>query len=57
MTQPQHTPQAALLEEAITTLFCEIDDRYPILNPRADLYASLKELSDSEVISPSPSYR
>jgi hypothetical protein len=50
MTQPQHTPQAALLEGAITTLFCEIDDRYRILNPRADLYASLKELSDSEVI-------
>ncbi len=50
MAQPQHTPQAALLEEAITTLFCEIDDRYRILNPRADLYASLKELSDSEVI-------
>jgi hypothetical protein len=50
MTQAQHTPQAQLLEEAIITLFCEIDDRYRILNPRADLYASLKELSDSEVI-------
>jgi hypothetical protein len=51
MTQPQHTtPQAQLLEEAIITLFCEIDDRYRILNPRADLYASLKGLSDSEVI-------
>lgn len=50
MTQAQHTPEAALLEEAITTLFCEIDDAYRILNPRADLYASLKKLSDSEVI-------
>src|ERR687895_113681 len=50
MTQPQHTPQAQLLEEAIITLFCEIDDRYRILNPQADLYASLKGLSDSEVI-------
>jgi Transposase DDE domain len=50
MTRAQHTPQAALLEEAITTLFCEIDDAYRILNPRADLYASLKKLSDSEVI-------
>jgi hypothetical protein len=50
MTQVQHTPEAALLEEAITTLFCEIDDAYRILNPRADLYASLKKLSDSEVI-------
>jgi Transposase DDE domain len=50
MTRAQHTPQAALLEEAITTLFCEIDDAYRILNPHADLYASLKKLSDSEVI-------
>jgi hypothetical protein len=50
MTQPQHTPLAQLLEEAIITLFCEIDDRYRILNPQADLYASLKGLSDSEVI-------
>jgi hypothetical protein len=50
MTQAQHTPQAQLLEEAIITLFCEIDDRYRILNPRADLYATLKGLSDSEVI-------
>src|ERR687893_2446706 len=50
MTRAQHIPEAALLEEAITTLFCEIDDAYRILNPRADLYASLKKLSDSEVI-------
>jgi Transposase DDE domain len=51
MTQAQHTPQAALLEEAIITLFCQIDDTYQILNPRGgDLYASLKKLSDSEVI-------
>jgi len=50
MAQAQHTPQAALLEEAITTLFCQIDDAYRILNPRGDLYASLKRLSDSEVL-------
>jgi hypothetical protein len=50
MTQAQHTPEVALLEEAITTLFCEIDDAYRILNPRADLYASFKKLSDSEVL-------
>jgi hypothetical protein len=50
MAQAQHTPQAELLEEAITTLFCQIDDRYRILNPRGDLYASLKRLSDSEVL-------
>ena len=47
MTQAQHTPEAVLLDEAITTLFCEIDDAYRILNPRTDLYASLKKLSDS----------
>jgi hypothetical protein len=50
MAQVQHTPQAALLEEAITTLFCQIDDAYRILNPRGDLYASLKRLSDSEIL-------
>ena len=50
MAQSQHTPEAELLEEAITTLFCELDDAYRILNPRGDLYASLKKLSDSEVI-------
>jgi hypothetical protein len=50
MTQAQHTLEAILLEEAITTLFCEIDDAYQILNPQGDLYASLKKLSDSEVI-------
>jgi hypothetical protein len=51
MAQPQHTPEAKLLEEAVTILFCQIDDAYRILNPRSDLYASLKKLSDSEVIS------
>jgi Transposase DDE domain len=50
MAQTQHTPEAALLEEAITTLFCEIDDAYRILNPRGGLYTSLKQLSDSEVL-------
>ncbi|MCA1715592.1 MAG: transposase [Actinobacteria bacterium] len=50
MTQAQHTPEATLLEEAITILFCEIDDAYRILNPRAGLYTSLKQLSDSEVL-------
>jgi len=51
MTQAQHTPQAALLEEAIITLFCEIDDAYLALNPPgARRYASLKRLSDSEIL-------
>jgi hypothetical protein len=50
MTQAQLTPEAVLLEEAIITLFCEIDDAYRNLNPQGSRYESLKRLSDSEVI-------
>jgi len=50
MARPELTPQLALLEEAITVLFCEIDDAYARLNPRGGRYASLKRLSDSEII-------
>jgi hypothetical protein len=50
MAHTQHTPALASVEEAITTLFCEIDDAYRILNPRADLYEAIKKLSDSEVL-------
>lgn len=46
----QHTPAPPSLEEAIITLFCEIDDAYRILNPRTDLYEAIKKLSDSEVL-------
>jgi hypothetical protein len=38
------------LEEALTVLFCLIDDAYAHLNPRARHYESIKRLSDSEVI-------
>jgi hypothetical protein len=38
------------LEEAITVLFCQIDDAYRTLNPNGHRYGSLKKLSDSEVI-------
>jgi len=38
------------LEEAVTVLFCLIDDAYGLLNPGAEDYASLKRLSDSEVL-------
>jgi hypothetical protein len=31
-------------------LFCLLDDAYTLLNPGADAYASLKRLSDSEVL-------
>ena len=40
----------ALLEEALTILFCRVDDIYYRLNPRGGRYASLKQLSDSEVL-------
>ena len=50
MAQPEHTPQFVLLEEAITVLFCLIDDAYVTLNPKGWLYESLNKLSDSEVI-------
>ncbi len=51
MAPTQHTPLLTLLEEAITVLFCEIDDAYYArLNPKGRRYATLKRLSDSEVI-------
>jgi hypothetical protein len=50
MAQSQHTPTLASLEEAITVLFCLIDDAYTLINPNSHTYTSLKKLSDSEVI-------
>ncbi len=50
MAQPNHTPRLAYTEEALTVLFCLIDDAYVLLNPRARRYESIKRLSDSEVI-------
>ncbi len=50
MAQAQHTPTLASLEEAITVLFCLIDDAYAFLNPSGPGYDSLKKLSDSEVL-------
>ena len=50
MARPKDTPSLASLEGTITVLFCLIDDAYRLLNPRADGYASLKKLSDSEVL-------
>jgi IS5 family transposase len=50
MAQPNHTPRLAQTEEALTVLFCLVDDAYALLNPRARCYESLKRLSDSEVI-------
>jgi len=50
MAQEHDTPELALLEEAITILFCLIDDDYRNLNPKGRHYATLKQLTDSEVI-------
>jgi hypothetical protein len=51
MANPNTTPSAAQLEEALTVLFCLIDDAYHLLNPSgSDAYSSLKRLSDSEVL-------
>lgn len=50
MAQPQHTHSLAYLEEALSVLFCLVDDTYALLNPRAQHYESIKRLSDSEVI-------
>jgi hypothetical protein len=50
MAQPEITPRLALLEEALTILFCRVDDIYYRLNPKGRCYETLKELSDSEVI-------
>jgi hypothetical protein len=50
MARPKDTLPLPSLEEAITLLFCLIDDAYTLLNPGADAYASLKRLSDSEVL-------
>src|SRR3712207_287178 len=51
MAQPNHTRRLAGTEEALTILFCLIDDAYALLNPRgARRYESIKRLADSEVI-------
>jgi hypothetical protein len=50
MAHPQHTPTLASLEEAITVLFCLVDDAYTLLNPGWRTHESLKRLSDSEVL-------
>lgn len=50
MAQPNHTPRLLGTEEALSVLFCLVDDAYAHLNPRARSYESLKRLADSEVI-------
>ncbi len=50
MARPQHTPSTTHLEEALTVLFCLVDDAYASLNLHAGRYGSLKKLSDPEVL-------
>lgn len=50
MARTNHTQRLARTEEALTVLFCLIDDAYSRLNPRARCYESIKRLGDSEVI-------
>src|ERR687889_2755420 len=50
MAHTQHTHSLLRLEEALTVLFCLVDEAYALLNPRPKRYESLKRLSDSEVI-------
>jgi Transposase DDE domain len=50
MAHTNHTQRLARTEEALTVLFCLIDDAYALLNPKGRRYESIKRLSDSEVI-------
>jgi len=50
MAHTNHTPLLANTEEALTVLFCLIDDAYALLNPNGKRYEALKRLADSEVI-------
>jgi len=50
MAHLHRTQKRKLLEEAIATLFCLVDDAYATINPKGRRYASLKRLSDSEVL-------
>lgn len=50
MAQAQHTPALPSLEEAITVLFCLVDDAYERLNTKGRRYTALKKLSDSEIL-------
>jgi hypothetical protein len=48
MSHTDHTQRLARTEEALTVLFCLIDDAYALLNPKGRRYESLKRPSDME---------
>ncbi|HWS80702.1 MAG TPA: hypothetical protein VN178_06720 [Rubrobacter sp.] len=41
MALPELTPQLALLEEAVTILFCQVDEAYYRLDPKGRHYETL----------------
>jgi hypothetical protein len=50
MARLHHTEALARTEDALTVLFCLIDDAYAHLNPQANSHEGIKRLSDSEVL-------
>jgi hypothetical protein len=50
MVRPQHSHSLDHLEEALSVLFCLIDDAYALLNPHARRYESIKRLWNSEIL-------
>jgi hypothetical protein len=50
MAYAHHNRRPDRTEEAITVLFCLVDDAYGNLNPAGGRYGSLKRLSDPEVL-------
>jgi len=50
MARTNHTQRLPQTEEALTVLFCLVDEAYTLLNPDGRRYERLKRLSDSEVI-------
>jgi len=50
MAQPNHTQLLAQTEEALTILYCLVQDACLLLNPNGRRYELPKRLSDSEII-------
>lgn len=50
MARTNHTQRLSQTEEALSVLFCLIDDAYVLLNPNGGRYESIKRLSDSEIV-------
>ncbi len=50
MAYANHTLRLVCTEEAVTVLFCLLEDVYRHLNPSGDWYTSLKRLSDSDIL-------